>query len=219
VLPAVTKAQLGLSGGREEDFLFASFNQPFKISRRVFDVWMRVLRRTNKAMWLLKLNEGVAAEENLLKAAEARGVRRASLFLTGAAEFRDHVAYKSAADVMLDVGGGGGDLTEADLALRGALDSCGHAFRGGADSDVGWGEAVIEDCGVDACGVGAGVWSSGRQLTLVSECIARDVSDYEEVAVRAVKAAQVWKKMLKRNRLLRFGENRARLSLQRDVRH
>eukprot|EP00291_Cryptomonas_curvata_P001088 CAMPEP_0172191520 /NCGR_PEP_ID=MMETSP1050-20130122/23748_1 /TAXON_ID=233186 /ORGANISM="Cryptomonas curvata, Strain CCAP979/52" /LENGTH=376 /DNA_ID=CAMNT_0012866581 /DNA_START=224 /DNA_END=1351 /DNA_ORIENTATION=- len=100
-LPAVTKQQVGLRGGA---FVLASFNQPFKVDPGVFRVWIRLLLRVpHSQLWLLKLNEGAAAEENLRREARRLGLADdGRLFFTGSADLADHVAYKSAADLMLD---------------------------------------------------------------------------------------------------------------------
>jgi hypothetical protein len=46
-------------------------------------------------LWLLKLNEGAAAEESLRREAERLGLRDPGrLFFTGSADMADHVAYK-----------------------------------------------------------------------------------------------------------------------------
>ena len=67
-LPAYSKSQVG-NGMRAGAFVFASFNQPFKISPRVWEVWMRLLRAVEGSqLWVTKLNEGAAAEGDALGA-------------------------------------------------------------------------------------------------------------------------------------------------------
>lgn len=47
--------QVGLKDG---SFVFASFNQPFKINPTLFAVWMRILLQVpGSQLWILKLNE------------------------------------------------------------------------------------------------------------------------------------------------------------------
>ena len=64
-LPAVSKAQVG-HGMRQEAFVFGAFNQPFKFCPKVWALWMRLLKAVpNSQLWVVKLNEGAAAESSL----------------------------------------------------------------------------------------------------------------------------------------------------------
>ena len=73
-LPAVSKAQVG-HGLDPAAFVFASFNQPFKITPEVWGVWMRLLMAVPHAqLWVVKLNEGAGAEASLRAAAAALGL-------------------------------------------------------------------------------------------------------------------------------------------------
>jgi hypothetical protein len=64
-----TRQQAGLP---EKGFVFCSFNNNWKITPEVFDVWMRLLQQVEgSVLWLLSDNDG--AERNLRKQAQLRG--------------------------------------------------------------------------------------------------------------------------------------------------
>src|SRR6185295_1212281 len=67
---APTRAEVGLPA---EGFVFCCFNNPFKITPREFDIWMRLLAHAEgSVLWLLATNRG--AEENLRREARQRGI-------------------------------------------------------------------------------------------------------------------------------------------------
>jgi hypothetical protein len=70
-----TRAEAGLP---EDAFVFACFNNTYKIAPATFASWMRILRAVDgSVLWLLQDN--AAAERNLGDAAEAAGVARTRL--------------------------------------------------------------------------------------------------------------------------------------------
>ena len=57
----------------ESAFVFCCFNNTFKITPQVFDIWMRLLTATNNSvLWLIEGNSSASA--NLRQEAEKRGV-------------------------------------------------------------------------------------------------------------------------------------------------
>jgi protein O-GlcNAc transferase len=65
-----TRAECGLP---ESAFVFCCFNNTYKITPEVFDVWMRLLPATaNSVLWLIGTN--ATAEANLRREAERRGI-------------------------------------------------------------------------------------------------------------------------------------------------
>ena len=75
-------------------FVFASFNQPFKITPKVWGVWMRLLLAVPHAqLWVVKLNEGAGAEAALRASAAALGVTDGRIVFTGSADLDQHVGY------------------------------------------------------------------------------------------------------------------------------
>lgn len=93
-----TREQLGLP---DDAFVFCSFNNNFKITPDMFDVWCRLLQKTEgSVLWLLADNE--TAAENLRREAAARGVDPARLVFAPRVRPERHLARHAAADLFLD---------------------------------------------------------------------------------------------------------------------
>ncbi len=92
-----TRAALGLP---EAGFVFACFNNPFKITPPVFDAWMRILKAAPGAVLFLTA-EGVAAA-NLKREAAARGIEAARVIIGGKVPTAEYWARLRAADLFLD---------------------------------------------------------------------------------------------------------------------
>ena len=93
-----SRAELGLP---EEALVFCCFNNSFKITPAVFDIWMRVLKATpGSVLWLLRDNE--TAMWNLRREAVARGVEEARLIFAPRVPLPEHLARQRAADLCLD---------------------------------------------------------------------------------------------------------------------
>jgi len=96
--PTITRADIGLP---EAGFVFCSFNNSWKITAPVFDIWMRLLRDTpGSVLWLL--DDNAAATRNLRREAEARGVAPERLVFAPRAEPEAHLARHRLADLFLD---------------------------------------------------------------------------------------------------------------------
>ena len=82
-------------------FVFCCFNNNWKITPPVFDVWMRLLRQIEgSVLWLLRDNEG--AERNLRKEAQQRGIKSSRLVFAGRLQSAEHLARHRLADLFLD---------------------------------------------------------------------------------------------------------------------
>jgi predicted O-linked N-acetylglucosamine transferase (SPINDLY family) len=93
-----SRAQLGLP---PQGFVFCCFNNVYKITPEMFDVWMRVLRRVEgSVLWLL--DGGQAAATNLRAAAQARGVAATRLVFAPKMALPEHLARHRAADLFID---------------------------------------------------------------------------------------------------------------------
>ncbi len=89
------------SGLPSEGFVFCCFNNNWKITPPVFDIWMRLMRAVDgSVLWLLKDNELTA--QNLAKEAAARGVDPARLVFAGRVPLEQHLARHRNADLFLD---------------------------------------------------------------------------------------------------------------------
>jgi protein O-GlcNAc transferase len=84
-----------------EGFVFCSFNNSYKISPDIFDIWMRLLDGVpSSVLWLLEANALVS--ENLAREATNRGIDPARLVFAPKMEQPDHLARQVHADLFLD---------------------------------------------------------------------------------------------------------------------
>jgi protein O-GlcNAc transferase len=93
------RSELGLP---DEAIVFASFNNAYKFSPAIFDIWMRLLHAVEASvLWLPAINP--LARRNLLREAQARGIAPASIvFAPRLPAPEDHLARLAAADLFLD---------------------------------------------------------------------------------------------------------------------
>ena len=81
--------------------MFCCFNNSYKLTPQVFDVWMRLLRQVDgSVLWLLHTSE--LAMRNLCNEASARGVDPARLVFAPKTEISRHLARHRVADLFLD---------------------------------------------------------------------------------------------------------------------
>jgi predicted O-linked N-acetylglucosamine transferase (SPINDLY family) len=93
-----TKEELGLP---QESFVFCCFNNNYKITPDVFDMWCRILKAVkNSVLWLLEDNPMAAA--NLRKEAQLRGVEPDRLVFAKRMNLPEHLVRHKAADLFLD---------------------------------------------------------------------------------------------------------------------
>lgn len=84
-----------------EGFVFCSFNNNFKYTPQVFDVWMRILQQVpGSVFWLLADN--VWAQENIKREALVRGVDPGRLIFAGRVAPENYLARYAVADLFLD---------------------------------------------------------------------------------------------------------------------
>ncbi len=96
--PAPTRAEAGLP---EDRLVLAGFNQPYKISAQVFDVWCVLLDALPQAvLWLLDWN--AQSRANLEREAAARGIDPARIVWAPRLKPADHMARMQLADLFLD---------------------------------------------------------------------------------------------------------------------
>jgi len=89
------------AGLPEEGFVFCCFNNNYKITPPVFDVWMRLLGAIEgSVLWLFQDNSD--APENLRKEAAARGIDPARLVFAPRVEAEEHLARHRLADLFVD---------------------------------------------------------------------------------------------------------------------
>jgi predicted O-linked N-acetylglucosamine transferase (SPINDLY family) len=93
-----SRAAAGLPEG---GFVFCSFNNNYKITPAVFDVWINLLRQVDgSVLWLIADNQAVV--RNLRREAEARGIPGSRLVFAPRMTLEDHLARHRLADLFLD---------------------------------------------------------------------------------------------------------------------
>jgi predicted O-linked N-acetylglucosamine transferase (SPINDLY family) len=125
--PAPPRSQLGLP---EDGFVFCGFNNTFKITPEIFDIWMRLLGAIDGSVLWLNIQDS-QARANLCREAAARAIAPQRLvFAERAAERRDHLSRLAAADLFLDTMPYGAHSTANDMLWRGVpvLTCSGRSF-------------------------------------------------------------------------------------------
>jgi len=85
----------------EVAFVFCCFNNIYKVTAEVFEVWMRLLQAVPASvLWLLEDNP--VASANLRREAEARGVAASRLVFAPRLPLAEHLARHRLADLFLD---------------------------------------------------------------------------------------------------------------------
>jgi len=144
----------------EQGFVFCSFNNTYKITPMIFDIWMRLLRRVDgSVLWLRQANE--FAPNHLRREAEKRGVPANRLIFAKRTSLEEHLARHGLADLFLDTLPYNAHTTASD-ALRMGL-------------------PVVTCAGTTFAGRVAASLLSAVGL---EELITRSVEDYESVALK-----------------------------------
>ncbi|OMO84608.1 Tetratricopeptide TPR-1 [Corchorus capsularis] len=85
----------------EDKFIFACFNQLYKMDPEIFNTWCNILRRVpNSALWLLRFP--AAGEMRLRAYAVAQGVQPEQIIFTDVAMKGEHIRRSALADLFLD---------------------------------------------------------------------------------------------------------------------
>jgi predicted O-linked N-acetylglucosamine transferase (SPINDLY family) len=93
-----TREQAGLP---EDGFVFCCFNNNYKITPDMFDIWMRLLGQVKgSVLWMLEDNP--AAGENLRREAQAHGITRERLIFAPRTSPPEHLARQRLGDLFLD---------------------------------------------------------------------------------------------------------------------
>jgi protein O-GlcNAc transferase len=155
------------AGLPENGFVFCCFNNNYKITPPVFDVWMRLLRAVpDSVLWLLR--ENVVAEGNLQREAKARGVDPARLVFADRLPVAEHLARHRLADLFLDT-----------------LPYNAHTTA----SDALWAGLPVLTC--QGVGFAARVASSLLNAVGLPELVTTSLADYEALALRLASDARL----------------------------
>lgn len=122
------RAQAGLP---ESGFVFCSFNNNYKITPAVFDIWMRLLQKVpGSVLWLYEGN--AVASENLRREAQTRGVAPERLVFAPRLAQAEHLERQKLADLFLDTLPINAHTTASDALWAGlpVLTCSGDAFAG-----------------------------------------------------------------------------------------
>ncbi len=124
-----SRAQAGLP---EQGFVFCCFNNSYKFSAPVFEVWMRLLAGIQgSVLWLSRTNDRAAT--NLRSAAQAHGIDPDRIvFASRVPSLADHLARQQLADLFLDTLPYNAHSTANDALRAGVpvLTCIGQAFAG-----------------------------------------------------------------------------------------
>src|SRR6516164_17424 len=124
-----TRHECGLP---EDAFIFCSFNNSYKITPVIFELWMRILRATPKSvLWLSQAN--AIATANLRREVERHGVSPQQLiFAPKVSDNADHLARQCQADLFLDTLPYNAHTTASDALWAGVpvLTCLGETFAG-----------------------------------------------------------------------------------------
>jgi len=107
------------AGLREDQIVYCSFNQPYKIDPELFDTWVAILRAVdNSVIWLN--DTGPNTRDNLRREAESRGLSGDRLvFASRVPGLRDHLQRLQLADIALDTCLYNGHVTTIDALYAG----------------------------------------------------------------------------------------------------
>jgi protein O-GlcNAc transferase len=164
----------------DSGFVFCCFNNNYKITRELFDVWMRLLKQvTGSVFWLLGDNE--TAQRNLCREAEARGIAATRLVFAKRIPADQHLARHALADLFLDTLPINAHTTASDALWAGLpLITClGKTFAGRVAASL-------------LCSIG------------LDDLVTKSLQDYEEMARRLATdraELELIKTRLRRNRL------------------
>jgi protein O-GlcNAc transferase len=123
-----TRHTLGLP---DEGFVYCCFNNSYKITPELFDMWMRLLHQVDgSVLWLL--DDNALASRNLRREAERRGVAPQRLVFAPRIPVADHLARHGQADLFLDTLPYNAHTTASDALWAGLplLTSLGSTFAG-----------------------------------------------------------------------------------------
>jgi len=94
----LNKKDLGLP---EDKFIFACFNNSYKITPSIFKRWMNILKKCDSSiLWLLQDKE--LGRQNLWKEAEIEGVDKTRIIFAGRVPLKDHLKRLEFIDLFLD---------------------------------------------------------------------------------------------------------------------
>ena len=129
-----SRSELGLP---EQGFVFCCFNNNYKITPQIYDIWMRVLKAVEgSVLWLIEDNP--LAAHNLKAEAEKRGVLPERVIFASRLPLPEHLARHRNADLFLDTLPYNAHTTASDALWAGlpVLTCVGKTFPGRVSSSL-----------------------------------------------------------------------------------
>jgi predicted O-linked N-acetylglucosamine transferase (SPINDLY family) len=121
--------QRAAHGLPEDALVLSGFNQPFKLSPEVFDVWCDLLHKLPSAvLWLLEWND--TSPDALRLEAQKRGIDPQRLVFAKKVHISEHISRFALADIYLDAWPCNGHTTASDALWAGVpvITNAGHSF-------------------------------------------------------------------------------------------
>jgi protein O-GlcNAc transferase len=144
----------------ERGFVFCAFNNTYKITPRMFDIWMRLLGKVEGSVLML-LGPTDAVRRSFQSHAQERGIDPARLRFAPRIAYADHLARYQIADLFLDT----------------------FPFNAGTTaSDALWGGLPLVTCAGDA--FAARMAGSLLDAIGLPELVTRSLEDYEALALK-----------------------------------
>jgi predicted O-linked N-acetylglucosamine transferase (SPINDLY family) len=128
VPPAPSRSSAGLA---QHAFVFCSFNNSWKITRDMFETWVRLLKAVpGSLLWLLESSSGF--RDRLGHEAKVRGIAPERLVFAPRLSPQDNLARQGLADLVLDTAPYNGHMTASDALWAGVplVTLRGQAFAG-----------------------------------------------------------------------------------------
>ncbi|KAJ7978209.1 Tetratricopeptide repeat (TPR)-like superfamily protein [Quillaja saponaria] len=101
VLDPICQPKRSDYGLPDDKFIFACFNQLYKMDPEIFNTWCNILKRVpNSALWLLRFP--AAGETRLRAYAASQGVQPDQIIFTDVAMKNEHIRRSALADLFLD---------------------------------------------------------------------------------------------------------------------
>lgn len=134
---------------QEGTFVYCAFNNPFKISPQIFQLWMQILSRVpNAVLWLL--GDNAVMQRNLSREAEKHHVASERIVFAPRVRYEQHLHRHTCADLFLDTFPYNAHTTASDAIRMGIpiVTRIGQAFSsrvaGSLLRTVGLGDFVTE---------------------------------------------------------------------------
>jgi protein O-GlcNAc transferase len=121
-----TKVELGLP---KNNFIFACFNHPGKITPSIFDLWANILNKvTDSVLWLLESDE--ISKKNILDEANKRNIKTNKIIFSKRIKFDENLSRIQNADLFLDTYPYNAHTSARDFLWAGVpvLTLCGKTF-------------------------------------------------------------------------------------------